>query len=102
MRFIRYGGNRLGLLTNDATGVIDLTDRLGIESRDPLVEFIRGDYDISGYADEDPDHDRSDIELNSPVRRPGKVIAAPLNYENHIEEALSDRDITTDEWFSIE
>jgi 2-keto-4-pentenoate hydratase/2-oxohepta-3-ene-1,7-dioic acid hydratase in catechol pathway len=35
------------------------------------------------------------------VGRPGKVIAAPLNYENHIEEALSDRDITTEEWFSI-
>jgi 2-keto-4-pentenoate hydratase/2-oxohepta-3-ene-1,7-dioic acid hydratase in catechol pathway len=40
--------------------------------------------------------------LNAPVRRPGKVIAAPLNYEKHIEEAISDRDITTDEWFSIE
>ncbi|NIC01090.1 fumarylacetoacetate hydrolase family protein, partial [Halobacterium sp. R2-5] len=40
--------------------------------------------------------------LGSPVERPGKVIAAPLNYENHIEEALADRDITTEEWFSIE
>lgn len=102
MQFVRYDEDRLGLLTDDTSGVIDLTDRLGIDARDPLVEYIRGDYDASEYADEDPDHDRSDVELNSPVRRPGKVIAAPLNYENHIEEALSDRDITTDEWFSIE
>jgi 2-keto-4-pentenoate hydratase/2-oxohepta-3-ene-1,7-dioic acid hydratase in catechol pathway len=102
MRFVRYNENRLGLLTDNGNGIIDLTERLGIESRDPLAEYIRGEYDAEAYTDEAPDYDRSDVDLNAPVRRPGKVIAAPLNYENHIEEALSDRDITTDEWFSIE
>jgi len=89
------------LLTDD-DGVVDLTDRLDVDAADPLVEYINGDYDASEYADEDPDFERSEVELNSPVDRPGKVIAAPLNYENHIEEALADRDITTEEWFSIE
>ncbi|MCO8256699.1 fumarylacetoacetate hydrolase family protein [Haladaptatus sp. AB618] len=102
MRFVHFDGDRLGLLTDDGTGIIDLTERLGIESRDPLLEYIRGEYDASEYADASPDHDRDDVELNSPVQRPGKVIAAPLNYENHIEEALADRDITTEEWFTIE
>jgi len=102
MRFVRFDGDRLGLLTNDGTGVVDLTDRLGIASRDPLVEYIRGDYDASEYAGAEPDRDRTSVELGAPVERPGKVIAAPLNYENHIEEAISDRDITTEEWFSIE
>jgi 2-keto-4-pentenoate hydratase/2-oxohepta-3-ene-1,7-dioic acid hydratase in catechol pathway len=102
MRFVRFDGDRLGLLTNDGTGVVDLTDRLGIASRDPLVEYIRGDYDASEYAGAEPDRDRTSVELGAPVQRPGKVIAAPLNYENHIEEAISDRDITTEEWFSIE
>jgi 2-keto-4-pentenoate hydratase/2-oxohepta-3-ene-1,7-dioic acid hydratase in catechol pathway len=102
MRFVRYDEDQLGLLTSDGSGIIDLTERLDIESRDPLAEYIRGKYDAAAYTDETPDHNRSDVELNAPVRRPGKVIAAPLNYENHIEEALSDRDITTDEWFSIE
>ena len=102
MRFVRYNEDRLGLLTDDGSGVVDLTDRLGIDARDPLREYIRGDYDASEYADADPDHDRADVDLGAPVRRPGKVIAAPLNYENHIEEALSDRDITTEEWFTIE
>jgi len=101
MRFVRFNEDRLGVLTDD-DGVVDLTDRLGIDAADPLVEYINGDYDASQYADEDPDYDRSEVELGSPVERPGKVIAAPLNYENHIEEALADRDITTEEWFSIE
>ncbi|MCU4800789.1 fumarylacetoacetate hydrolase family protein [Halobacteria archaeon HArc-gm2] len=101
MRFVRYDGDQLGLLTDDGTGVIDLTERLGLDGDEPLVEYIDGDYDASEYVDADPDYDRADVELGSPVGRPGKVIAAPLNYENHIEEALADRDITTDEWFSI-
>lgn len=101
MRFVRFNEDRLGLLTND-DGVVDLTDRLGIDADDPLVEYINGDYDASEYADAEPDYDREEVELGSPVERPGKVIAAPLNYENHIEEALADRDITTEEWFSIE
>ena len=100
MRFVRFDDDRLGLLTAD--GIVDLTDRLGLDSHDPLLEYVRGDHDATEYADADPDYDRESVTLNAPVRRPGKVIAAPLNYENHIEEALADRDITTEEWFSIE
>ncbi len=102
MRFVSYDDDRLGLLTEDGEGVIDLTDRLGIDADDPLREYITGNYDASEYEDEDPDHDVSDVTLESPVQRPGKVIAAPLNYEKHIEEAISDKDITTEEWFTIE
>ena len=101
MKFVRYDEGRLGLLTDDGDGVIDLTDRLGLEAEDPLVEYMEGDYDASEYADEPADHDVSDVHLGSPVARPGKVIAAPLNYEKHIEEAIADKDITTEEWFSI-
>jgi 2-keto-4-pentenoate hydratase/2-oxohepta-3-ene-1,7-dioic acid hydratase in catechol pathway len=100
MRFVRFDGDRLGLLTDD--GVVDLTDRLEIDSPDPLMTYIRGDYDASEYADADPDYAREEVTIGSPVKRPGKVIAAPLNYENHIEEAIADKDITTEEWFSIE
>ncbi|RLM53686.1 FAA hydrolase family protein [Halobellus sp. Atlit-31R] len=101
MRFVRYDDEKLGLLTEDGEGVIDLTDRLGLDGDEPLVEYIEGDYDAAEYEGEDPDYDVEDVEIGSPVGRPGKVIAAPLNYENHIEEAISDKDITTDEWFSI-
>ncbi len=101
MRFVRYDGDRLGLLTPDGEGIVDLTDRLGLTSDEPLVEFIEGGHDASEYADAEPDHDRADVHVGAPVGRPGKVIAAPLNYRKHIEEALSDRDIDVDEWFSI-
>ena len=100
MKFVRFNETRLGLLT-DEDGIIDLTDRLGISSHDPLQTYIRGDYDASAYEDAEPDYQRAAVTLGSPIHRPGKVIAAPLNYENHIEEAIADKDITTDEWFSI-
>ncbi len=99
MRFVCFDQDRLGLLTED--GIVDVTDRLGIDAEDPLVEYIQGDYDANEYADADPDFRREDVTVESPVKRPVKVVAAPLNYEKHIEEAIADKDITTDEWFSI-
>jgi len=101
MKLVRFDGDRLGLLDRAETGVIDLTDRLGLEGEEPLVEYAEGDYDASAYADAEADHTLSEVTLEAPVGRPGKVIAAPLNYEKHIEEAIADQDITTDEWFSI-
>lgn len=102
MRFVRFDGDRLGLLTEDGHGIIDLTDRLDLSSQEPLVEYMREGYDATEYVGADADHDAADVTLEAPVRRPGKIIAAPLNYENHIEEAIADKDITTEEWFSIE
>ncbi|WP_148414047.1 fumarylacetoacetate hydrolase family protein [Haloferax sp. KTX1] len=101
MKFVRFNQSQLGLLTDDGEGIVDLTDRLGLTSDEPLVEYMEGDYDASEYVDADADFDVSDVTLDAPVDRPGKVIAAPLNYENHIAEAIADKDITTDEWFSI-
>ena len=39
MRFVRFNEDHLGLLTAD-DGIVDLTDRLGIDADDPL-EFVR-------------------------------------------------------------
>ncbi|MFC6766090.1 fumarylacetoacetate hydrolase family protein [Natrinema soli] len=100
MRLVRFNDDRLGLLTDDS--LIDVTDRLGLETNDPLKEYARRDLDASEYGDAEPDHDLADVRVEAPVRRPGKVIAAPLNYENHVEEALADEDIVTQEWFTIE
>ncbi|WP_440767186.1 fumarylacetoacetate hydrolase family protein [Natronorubrum sp. DTA7] len=101
MRLVRFNDDRLGLLAND-DGIIDVTDDLGLETNDPLKEYARKDLDASEYESEDADYDREEVTIESPVRRPGKVIAAPLNYENHVEEALADKDIVTEEWFTIE
>lgn len=100
VRLVRFNDDRLGLLTG--SGIVDVTDRLGLETNDPLKEYARKDLDASEYEGESPDYDRGEVTVESPVRRPGKVIAAPLNYENHVEEALADKDIVTEEWFTIE
>ncbi|GAD53840.1 fumarylacetoacetate hydrolase family protein [Halarchaeum acidiphilum MH1-52-1] len=102
MKFVTFDDGRLGVLSEGGDGVVDLTGRLGLSAEEPLVEYMAGDYDASEYADADADYALDEVSIEAPVGRPGKVIAAPLNYENHIEEAIADRDITTDEWFSIE
>lgn len=102
MRFVRFDDDRLGLLSGDGEGVIDLTERLGLNTNDPLQEYLRTERRADYYEDAEPDHSVKDIRLESPVRRPGKIIAAPLNYERHIEEAVSDKEIDLNDWFSIE
>lgn len=84
MRFVRFNDDRLGLLTDD--GIVDLTDHLGLESSDPLKELVRSDVDVDTSSLPDAEYDVGDVRLESPVRRPGKVIAAPLNYEDHVAE----------------
>ena len=100
MRFVRYDDDQLGLLTDDGTGVIDVGDRLGIDAREPLVAYIEGDDDASAYADADPDHAVEDVTLRAPVGRPGKVVAAPLNYENHSSVVMSRSASASSMWFS--
>lgn len=88
MRFVRFDDDRLGLLVED--GIVDVTDRLGLSSGDPLSAYIGGDADpetdLGDVTNLAPDYDRQEVRLGSPVARPGKVIAAPLNYEAHVAE----------------
>jgi 2-keto-4-pentenoate hydratase/2-oxohepta-3-ene-1,7-dioic acid hydratase in catechol pathway len=86
MKFVRFDRDRLGLLTDDGSGVIDLTDRLGLDAADPLTAYLGADDDARDYASATPDHDRDEVRLEAPIGRPGKVIAAPLNYEEHVAE----------------
>ncbi|MFC4246070.1 fumarylacetoacetate hydrolase family protein [Natribaculum luteum] len=100
MKFVRFDSDHLGVVVDE--GIVDLTERLELTSNDPLREYARSDLDASEYTNVTPDYDLDDVRIESPIRRPGKVIAAPLNYEKHVEEALSDKDIVTDDWFTIE
>lgn len=102
MRYVRFNANRVGLMTEDGDGIIDITDEEDATQHDPLLSRIRNGSLPESAPDQDPDYAREDVTINAPIRRPGKVIAAPLNYEAHIEEAIADKEITTDEWFSIE
>jgi 2-keto-4-pentenoate hydratase/2-oxohepta-3-ene-1,7-dioic acid hydratase in catechol pathway len=84
MRIVRFDSDRLGVLTGDR--IADVTDDLGLASADPLKEFLSNGGSAEDIPDGDPNHDVDYVRLEPPVERPGKVVAAPLNYESHVEE----------------
>jgi 2-keto-4-pentenoate hydratase/2-oxohepta-3-ene-1,7-dioic acid hydratase in catechol pathway len=74
MKICRFDDNRVGVVRGDQ--VYDITTTAG----DALVPSVPSNLD--GL----PKKALSAVQLLSPVRRPGKIIAAPVNYKAHIEE----------------
>ncbi len=74
MKICRFDDNRVGVVRGDQ--VYDITTTAG----DALVPSVPSNLD--GL----PKKALSSVKLLSPVKRPGKIIAAPVNYKAHIEE----------------
>ena len=74
MKICRFDDNRVGLVEGDE--VHDITSQAG----DALVPARPAD--LKKF----PKKKLSTVKLLSPVRAPGKIIAAPVNYKAHIEE----------------
>jgi 2-keto-4-pentenoate hydratase/2-oxohepta-3-ene-1,7-dioic acid hydratase in catechol pathway len=100
MKICRFDDNRLGVVRDDK--VYDVTSVLSklpktsypLPGHDPLIAalpklkpWIRR---ISEKAKPKP---LSKVKLLSPVANPGKIIAAPVNYTKHLQEALADKGI---------
>lgn len=97
MRLCRFGDGRLGLVEGQA--VRDVTAALDVlpAARYP---FPRHDVFIANLdavaarvialAPSAPVLPLEGLRLLSPVANPGKIVAAPLNYEKHIAEVRSD------------
>lgn len=100
MKICRFNNNRLGVVADGQ--VLDVTDALGVlpaatyplPAHDLLIahleqvtrraaELLPG---ARAYAAED-------VEFLSPVANPGKVVAAPVNYVKHLNEARADAQI---------
>lgn len=90
MKFVRYDGDRFGLLTTDEDGIVDLTQRLGIDTDDPLKTYVTGNYDAVPYLDADPDVSVDAVRLEPPIAWPGKIVCAPGNYVDHQAEMTSE------------
>src|SRR6185312_10623293 len=100
MKICRYDDNRLGLVGDD--GIRDVS---AVLSQLPAVTypFPRHDALIAHLAELRPQIERAakaakpvpveKVKLLSPVANPGKIIAAPVNYKKHLEEALADKGI---------
>jgi 2-keto-4-pentenoate hydratase/2-oxohepta-3-ene-1,7-dioic acid hydratase in catechol pathway len=89
MKICRFEGGRIGVLRGEQ--VFDVTSRVtplldANDPGDPLVTALPrlGSVltDLSGCAA----LSKSSIKLLSPVARPGKIVAAPVNYSKHIAE----------------
>src|ERR1700680_4865335 len=100
MKICRFGDARLGVVegpnVRDVTAALDVlpayryplpTHDVLIAHLDKVTERIRA---ISSSA---PSLPLAGLKLLSPVANPGKVVAAPVNYQKHLTEARSDPQI---------
>jgi 2-keto-4-pentenoate hydratase/2-oxohepta-3-ene-1,7-dioic acid hydratase in catechol pathway len=97
MRLCRFGEGRLGLVQGDS--VRDVTAALAIlpvhsyplPTHDVLIANL-GEVTarIREIAPSAPQHALRDLKLLSPVANPGKIIAAPVNYQKHLDEVRVD------------
>ncbi len=101
MKICRYDDNRIGLVDGDQ--IRDVTSVL--DQLPPLKWPVTpGDHFIANLAmlrplmekaaADAPSVALSSVKLLSPVANPSKVIGAPLNYHDHIEESKNNLDIT--------
>ena len=97
MIFCRFNDNRLGLY--EGIDIYDVTAALDVL---PACRYPLPEYDLL-FANLDKVLERAkaiypqcsqlsplDVKLLSPVANPGKIIAAPVNYQKHIEEVKGD------------
>ena len=94
MRFCRYD-DRLGLVegdtVRDVTAALDAlpSARYPLPRHDLMIQHM----DTVAAAAKDATGDTrplSEVQLLSPVANPGKLVAAPVNYKAHLEEAIAD------------
>jgi 2-keto-4-pentenoate hydratase/2-oxohepta-3-ene-1,7-dioic acid hydratase in catechol pathway len=97
MKLCRYDDNRLGLVRDDE--VLDVTKALEAipEQRWPLAQgdpLILNLKKVLAAAKKLAPKARrkklARVKLLSPVANPGKIIAAPINYNDHIAESIKD------------
>jgi len=100
MKLCRYDENRVGVLLedgiHDVTSVLDAlpAHRYPLPSHDVLIaglSELRPALEAAARKSKAIPVDRA--KLLSPVANPGKIIAAPVNYKKHLEEALADKGI---------
>jgi len=100
MKLCRFDHNRLGVVADE--GVRDVSAALAklpsvtypFPRHDALIahlDAIRPE--IEKLAQSAKPKPLGQVKLLSPVANPGKVIAAPVNYTKHLQEALADKGI---------
>jgi 2-keto-4-pentenoate hydratase/2-oxohepta-3-ene-1,7-dioic acid hydratase in catechol pathway len=97
MRFCRFGEGRLGLVegdtVRDVTAALDVLPayRYPLPGHDVLIANLdKVAARARLLAPQSPSLPVRDLALLSPVANPGKIIAAPVNYNKHLDEVRGD------------
>lgn len=97
MRLCRFGDGRLGVVegskVRDVTAALEILGRFGypLPSHDVLVENLSTVVErIRAIQTSAPVIPLAGLKLLSPVANPSKIIAAPVNYQKHIDEVKGD------------
>jgi 2,4-diketo-3-deoxy-L-fuconate hydrolase len=97
MRICRFDDNKFGLVEGDQ--VRDVTAAFGKLPQHaypfPRVDLMIAHLDmlkpaIEAAAREGKVYALKDLRLQSPIANPGKIVAAPVNYKKHLDEARGD------------
>jgi 2-keto-4-pentenoate hydratase/2-oxohepta-3-ene-1,7-dioic acid hydratase in catechol pathway len=102
MKICRFDDSRLGLISADGQSVADITEIIADlplvawprSNVDPLIARLpelRGKIEALGRSASWFPVER--VALRSPVTNPSKLVAAPVNYRAHIDEANADQGI---------
>jgi 2-keto-4-pentenoate hydratase/2-oxohepta-3-ene-1,7-dioic acid hydratase in catechol pathway len=103
MRLCRFDDHCLGLVeadhVRDVTAALDVLPqvRYPLPGYDPLIAHLdRITERVRVLAPSSPPIPLAGLKLLSPVANPGKIVAAPVNYQKHLTEAQADRQIHND------
>jgi 2-keto-4-pentenoate hydratase/2-oxohepta-3-ene-1,7-dioic acid hydratase in catechol pathway len=100
MRICRYDDGRIGLVqgdtVRDVTAVLETLGKFTypLPKYDPFIAHLgslRGNIEETAGKAKSVSLDK--VKLLAPVANPGKIIAAPVNYTRHLQEALADKGI---------
>jgi 2-keto-4-pentenoate hydratase/2-oxohepta-3-ene-1,7-dioic acid hydratase in catechol pathway len=98
MRLCRFDDNRLGIVdgesVRDVTSALDVLPhvRYPLPKHDPLIANLPQVLARArAIAPDAPALPLAGRRLLSPVASPGKLIAAPVNYQTHLDEVRADK-----------
>ena len=98
MRVCRFDENRLGIIdgdiVRDVTAALDVLPqvRYPLPKHDPLIANLPQVLARArAIAPSAPALPLSERRLLSPVASPGKLVAAPVNYQTHLDEVRADK-----------
>jgi len=100
MKLCLFNDHRIGVVV--AGNVVDVTQAFSVLEK-PTWPYPNSDWVIANFDIVRPEVERlaasgarlplAAVKLRAPVANPGKIVAAPINYRDHIDEANADAQI---------